>query len=483
MFIFQRPIAVRFLDNKGIFLICTLLMILLTSLPYSQDKITLNYADSLIGKTINGQQVREAIGNVSLAQNDVKITCGRVVQYFAENKAELYTNVKVVKDTMTITAPMGIYYGNESKVICSQGAVLNDTRATLTADYGIYLFSQDLANFRGKVTITDNKTYTITSDALDYYRSANKSYANGNVKIVTDSATIYSDHLIYEKLIGFSTATGNVKIDSDSTEILSDKLTYSEPERKSIAEDNVRIHFLNKNAVVYGNYGENYERINYSFVRGKAKLVQIENRKGREDTLLIYSSRMESFRDKPEHYIAKDSVRMIRSDFLSRSNIGYYFRDVSGTGGVISLSENPVVWKENLQVTGDSIYAFFKEDIDKIYVNKSAFAIQQNNIYKDRYDQISGVFMFMSFMDNEIDYIRVDTNAASIYFSYENGNPNGVNRATGKEIILYFKDKLVYKVKDVGDPKGKFLPENLINLADLKLLGFKLRNDRPVREE
>jgi lipopolysaccharide export system protein LptA len=449
----------------------------------AQDKITLNYADSLIGKTINGQQVREANGNVSLSQNDVKITCGRVVQYFAENKAELYVNVKVVKDTMTITAPMGIYYGNESKVICPQGAVLNDSRATLSADYGTYLFNQDLASFKGNVKITDNKSYTITSDALDYYRSVSKSYADGNVKIVTDSATIYSDHLIYEKLIGFSTATGSVKIESDSTIINSDSLTYSEPQRKSIAQNNVRIHFLGKNAVVYGNYAENYERTSYSFVKGKAKLVQVENKKGKEDTLFVYSRLMESFRNKPEHYIAKDSVRMIRTDFLSRSDIGYYFRDTSGTGGVISLPHNPVVWKGTMQVTGDSIYAFFKENIEKIYVNKSAFAIQQNDEYKDRYDQISGVFMYMSFKDNNIDYIQVDTNAASIYFAYDNGSPNGANRATGNEIILYFKDKLVNKVKVYGEPKGKFIPENLVILPDLRLLGFRIRNDRPEREE
>jgi lipopolysaccharide export system protein LptA len=449
----------------------------------AQDKITLNYADSLIGKTINGEQVREANGNVSLSQNDVKITCGRVVQYFAENKAELYVNVKVVKDTMTITAPMGIYYGNESKVICPEGAVLNDSRATLSADYGTYLFNQDLASFKGNVKITDNKSYTITSDALDYYRSVSKSYANGNVKIVTDSATIYSDHLVYEKLIGFSTATGSVKIESDSTVINSDSLTYSEPQRKSIAQNNVRIHFLDKNAVVYGKYAENYERTSYSFVKGNAKLVQVENKKGKEDTLFVYSRLMESFRNKPEHYIAKDSVRMIRTDFLSRSDIGYYFRDTSGTGGVISLPHNPVVWKGDMQVTGDSIYAFFKENIEKIYVNKSAFAIQQNDEYKDRYDQISGVFMYMSFKDNNIDYIQVDTNAASIYFAYDNGSPNGANRATGNEIILYFKDKLVNKVKVYGEPKGKFIPENLVILPDLRLLGFRIRNDRPEREE
>lgn len=447
----------------------------------AQDKITLNYADSLIGKTINGEQVREAIGNVSMTHNEVKIFCNHVIQYFDQNKADLYGNVKVIKDTLTITAPSGTYYGNESKVVCTNGATLNDTKATLTADYGIYYFDKDLASFKGHVKIYDNKTYTLTSDALDYYRSVSKSYATGNVKIVTDSATIYSDNLIYEKLIGISTATNNVKIESDSTIIYSDKLTYYEFDKKSIAEKNVKIIFTNKNATVYGNYSENYERTNYSFVKGDARLVQMEEKKGKIDTMFIYSDKMESFRNRPEHYIARDSVKVIRLDFLSSSQVGYYYRDTSGTGGIIMLSVNPVVWKDNLQVTGDSIYAFFKEDIEKIYVNKSAFAIETNQNYPDRYDQISGIFMLMSFQDNEINYIQVDTNAASIYFAYEKGETNGVNRASGERIVMYFKDKHVVKVRVVGKPVGKYIPENLVSLSELRLLGFRIRNDKPVR--
>jgi lipopolysaccharide export system protein LptA len=452
------------------------------SLLFAQDKITLNHADSLVGKTINGEQVREANGNVSLSQSDVKIYCNRVIQFIDKNKAELYGNVKVYKDTMTIFAPSGIYYGDESKVICPDGATLNDSKTTLKANYGIYYFITDLASFRGNVKIFDSKSYTITSNELDYFRSAGKSYARGNVKIVTDSAIIYSDSLIYEKLIGIATANGNVKIESDSTVITSDKLVYYELERKSIADDNVKIVSLNDNAVVHGDHGENYERRNYTLVQGRARLVQIEIKENKTDTLFINSNKMEAFRNKPELYIAKDSVKVIRSDFLSSSQIGYYFKDISGTGGVISLSVNPAVWKENLQVTGDSIYAFFKTDIEEIYVNKSAFAIQPAVEYPDRYDQIAGVFMYMKFKNNELDYIQVDTNAASVYFAYENNSPNGANRAKGEVIILYFKDKAVSKVKVIGKPKGTFYPENLIVPAELRLTGFRLRNDKPERK-
>jgi lipopolysaccharide export system protein LptA len=468
------------------FLYSVSVFVLLTSmgkLSFSQDRISINYADSLMGKTINGEQVREANGNVSLTHNDVKIFCNKVLQYFDQNKAELYGNVKVLKDTMTIYAPTGIYYGNDSKVICPDGATLNDTKATLKANYGIYYFNSDMASFKGNVKIYDNKSYTITSDALDYFRSVSKSYAKGNVKIITDSSTIYSDSLVYEKLIGIATAMGNVKIESDSSIIYSDKLVNYENERKSIADDNVKIIFLSDNATIFGDHGENYERTHYAFVKGKTHLFQLENKKNsvQQDTLLIYSERMEAFRIKPEYYIGRDSVKVIRSDFLSNSQIAYYFKDISGTGGIITLSGSPVVWKDSLQVTGDSIYAYFKEQIDKIYVNKSAFALQQNSRFPGRYDQISGIFMLMTFKENQLEFIRVDTNAASIYFTYEDEEASGANRATGHIITLFFKDKQVEKVKIYGSPKGTYYPENMIKLEDLHLLGFRVRNDKPVR--
>lgn len=448
---------------------------------YGQDKITLNYADSLVGKTINGEQVREAIGNVSLTHNDVKITCNRVLQYYDQNKAELYGNVRVVKDTVTITAPTGTYYGNEGKVVCPSGAVLTDPTSTLKANYGVYIFSQDLANFRGNVSVTDNRTYTITSNELDYYRTVQKSYARGNVKVVSDSSVIYTDDLVYEKLIGISTAKGNVKIESDSTVITSNKATYYEFDKKSVAEENVKIDFLSKDAIVYGQYAENYEKTNYSFVRGRAKLIQIEQKENTVDTTYIFSDVMESYRNKPEYYIGRDSVKTIRNDFLSTSGVGYFFRNITGEGGTIALAKEPIVWKEDLQVTGDSIYAYFKEEIDDIYVKRSAFALKPNVDFPERYDQISGVFMHMKFIANEINFIQVDTNAASIYFVYDSNNPNGANRSNGQVIKLFFNEKNVEKVNIYGKPEGTYFPENLVNTGELRLLGFRIRTGKPIR--
>lgn len=471
-------------NNKNIFLtaVCKVfLLVFLSAIScFSQDKITLNHADSLIGKVINNEQVREAIGNVSLVHNGMQITCNKVVQFFDQNKAELFGNVRVIKDTLTIEAPAGTYYGNEGKVICPSGATLNDSKVTLKANYGIYYFVSDLANFKGNVKIYDSRSYTIFSDELLYYRQVNKSVATGNVKIETDSTIIYSDTLVYEKLIGIAKANSNVKIESDSTIITSSKATYYELEKKSIAEDNVIINFPYRHLTISGNYGENYERTNYSFVKGYSELVKIDYKDTKADTMFIYSNKMEAFRNMPEYYIATDSVKVIRKDFLSSSGAGYYFK-TDEKSGVISIAKNPVVWKEDMQITGDSIYAFHKENIEYIKVLKNSFSIKFHTDFPDRYDRMSGVNMHLNFRDNEINDIRVDTNASSIYYIFENAKPNGVNSSEGEYIHIFFNDGKVLKINLTGSPKGVYTPEVLLKPDNLFLPGFKIRSEKPIR--
>jgi lipopolysaccharide export system protein LptA len=457
------------------------LIISLNLIASAQEKITINYADSLIGKVINGEQVREAIGNVSLTHNNIKISCWRVVQYFDQNKAELYGNVRVIQDTLSIFASQGTYFGSDAKVVCPAGATLTDPKTTLKANYGVYFFNQDLANFKGNVKITDNSSYTITSDELDYYRNVQKSYCRGNVKITTDSAVIYSDKLIYEKLIGISTAEGNVKIESDSTIITSNKASYFEDQRKSVAEEKVKIVFINENAVIYGNYAENYENTNFAFVQGSSKLIHIDLKKDIPDTLYLQCHRIEAYRNYPEHYIGIDSVKTVRGDFYSVSDKAYYFKNKNQKGGVISLSGSPVVWKDNLQASGDSVYAVFKENIEDIFINRSAFALQKNSTYENRFDQISALHMHLNFTENKINFIQADTNAASIYFVYDKNFPNGANRSEGNIIKINFTDEQIVNVKVYGIPKGTYFPENLVNTDELRLLGFKVRFDKPSR--
>ncbi|MCB0747199.1 MAG: hypothetical protein KDC90_07005, partial [Ignavibacteriae bacterium] len=62
---------------------------------FSQDQtspITIK-GDSLKGKLVSGENIREVIGNVIIIQDDIKITCSKAIQYLAKNSALLIGNV------------------------------------------------------------------------------------------------------------------------------------------------------------------------------------------------------------------------------------------------------------------------------------------------------------------------------------------------------------------------------------------------------
>ena len=73
----------------------------------AQDDMIRVVGDSLVGKTINGESIREVHSNVIMTQGKVTITCNKAIQYIAKNEAELIGNVVVVQDSIIIKTDLG----------------------------------------------------------------------------------------------------------------------------------------------------------------------------------------------------------------------------------------------------------------------------------------------------------------------------------------------------------------------------------------
>ena len=460
-------------------------LISFSNVSFAQDKIELKNADELTGKVIDGQDVREANGNVEFVQGNVKVYCNSATQFISANRVELRGNVKIYQDTLTLLTSKATYFGDDKKAICEGGVTLKDPNATLRADNGIYSFTDAKAIFRGDVIII-NPEYRITSNELTYIRNTEDSFAKGRVIVTTDSAIIKADNIDFYKARGITFAYGNVNIESDSTIITSDTATNNSVEKTSIASGNVKIESLNNSTIVLGNKLENFEKENYTIVKDNAKLIQIEENK---DTVYIYCDTMEAYRNKPGQYIAKGNVRLIRNDFLSKCGLGIYYKDSE----TVSLSIEPIVWQKNIQMTGDSIYAelpnnklqtIFVKKIPQLQNSVLSFVISENEdeYFKDRYDQISGGDITLKFEDDKINFIEVTNNSRSIYFVYEENKANGLNNVEGEFININFgEDKKVSKIKVVENPKGEYVPESLLSQTNLTLPGFNLRSDKPER--
>ena len=68
----------------------------------AQEKVELKNAEELTGKVIDGQNVREAKGNVEFIQGNVKVFCNSATQYIEANRIELRGNVRIYQDTLTL---------------------------------------------------------------------------------------------------------------------------------------------------------------------------------------------------------------------------------------------------------------------------------------------------------------------------------------------------------------------------------------------
>lgn len=452
---------------------------------FAQEKVELIHADSLTGRTENGVIVREAQGNVQFKQGNITVYCNSATQYPDQNKVDLRGNVKIYQDTLSLFTSRGVYYGNEKRATGENGVTLKDPNATLRADNGVYYFNDSKAVFHGDVIII-NPQYKITSTDLTYLRNTEDSFAKGNVVVTTDSAIIKAENIDFYKRQFKTFAYEKVVIDSDSTLIYSDTLTNYSDRKESFASGNVRVESLNNNTILYGNTLENYELKNYTKLAGKSKLVQID--KTNPDTLYIYSSYMEAFRVKPEYYIATDNVEIIRTKFSSKCGRGIYFKDSSK----IAMEKEPIVWQDNMQITGDSIYAELPGNkLQSIFVkklnipeSKASFLISQGDAnFADRYDQIRSRDISIYINDDKVDSIQAISNASSIYFIYEDKKANGINNSEGDNIYIYFDraENAVSKIKIEKSVKGVYSPETEMVGANLSLPGFNPRTDKPIR--
>ncbi len=92
--------------------------------------------------------------------------------------------------------------------------------------------------------------------------------------------------------------------------------------------------------------------------------------------------------------------------------------------------------------------------------------------------------MTMTFHEDKIERIVVETTATSLYFLYDDGKPNGVNRSSGDSIIISFSNGVVTEYTVIGGVQGHYFPENMVadRESEYHLVGFDWKEDRPKKD-
>ena len=437
-----------------------ILFIFITLQIFAQDKhkqITIT-GDSLKGKLIEGENFREVIGNVVITQDDVIITCLKAIQNISKNSAVLIGNVVVKQDSVVITTEKGNYYGNE-KITTSDTLVhLQNNSTNLIANTGLYNFETKIAEFNGDVLFYDSVT------------------------------TLRSQKLIYEKEIEKIIATKNVEVSDSVSKINADSLIHFRTTKLSEGYGNVKIYSKENNVTISGKQLLDDKQNNISKIFGDPFLIQIEALSDSTyDTLYIQSKYMEAKSDSGSKLIAIDSVKIIRGDFLSNNDYTIYDKAVEE---ITILKQNekpvPILWYENTQITGDSLYIHLDSSkIKNVEIIKNAIMISQDSVYQFRYNQMSGDTIYLYFNDGDLSQTNVNGNVLSIYYLFDEKEPNGLLKSSGEKFKIFIADNKVTDVKLYGSPVSEYHPENLVkgNEKSFTLPTFILYSNKPDKKK
>ncbi|MCB9210275.1 MAG: LPS export ABC transporter periplasmic protein LptC [Ignavibacteriales bacterium] len=442
------------------FIKISLIILIGSILSYAQDNPTRLkiIGESLKGKVVDGQNVREVIGNVVITQEDVKITCNKAVQYISSNNAELIGNVVITQDSVVIKTDKGRYFGNIKLAFSDSTVNLTNKGMDLTADKGNYNLNTKVANFFGNVLFKDSTT-NLNSNKLVYKKKDEIIIAVGNVQVKDTSSIVKADSLIHSRITKFSEGFGKVAIENP---------------------DN--------NLSIFGNYLWDNKEEKLSKISGNPFLIQIEKlNDGTYDTLFIKSKLMEARSDSGSSLFAIDSVKIVRGNFLSNNDYTIYNREKEQIT-ILKQEEKktPVLWYENSQIVGDSIYINLDSNkIKFVDIIKDAILISEDSTYEFRYNQISGDTIHLSFDSGKLNQTKVRGSVLSIYYLYEENEPNGLLKSSAKNITIEFENSKVTDVKMFGTPISEYHPENLVlnNEKSFTLPSFVIYADKPKKEE
>ena len=470
----QRPVS--FSKSILIIMIIPVLILLFSfdSFAQEQGEMITVVGDSLVGRIVNGETTREVYGNVVLTQGNVVITCNKAIQYISRNDAELIGDVVVKQDSMTIMTPRGFYYGDERRAESSSGVRLDDKKVILTADSGEYFFNDDKAVFRSRVTLFDTAS-TLTSGKLTYFKNEDRAVAMRSVKI------IQKDNIIN-----------------------ADTLEHFRKTRVTFATSNVRIKNLENNVQIFGEHLIDYAQEFHTIIDRRPLFLQVDTTRTRLpdslitendslqirlDTLIIKSGTMQSWRDTINMFEAQDSVRIWRRTFASLNDYSIYMKRKEKIITYRKKEDDmkPVLWDGETQLTGDSIIIFLRDnEIEALQVIKTAFVLSPNEIYQNRFNQISGDTLIMYFDKGDVSRVEVKGNVYNVYYMYtDEQKPNGLTQSSAESAALSFRKNKISEVRLYGSPKSEYFPENMVKGKEqtFALPRFNIVRNRPTKSD
>lgn len=446
-------------------------------------KIHINQADSV--HTYSNYLYYDGNTKKAILKKNVRLTDQKMVlttdnlDYDLNTKIGTYVNGgKLVNGQTVLTSEQGYYYGDTKDVYFKKKVLLIDPQYTLATDTLLYNAQTEIATFVAPTTIHDGKSTIYTTNG--FYDTRNGMASFSKRAVLKDSTkTITADDFFWDKKTGLQTARGNV-VFTDTAQKISILANYAESNDKTgiiKATQKPLLILQREKDTIYVAADTLYSGIENN---KKIPIASKDSLPPRNET----SNGLARSSSDPTTQAARDSTAQryiqafyhvrIFSDSLQGVADSLFYSSIDSA---FRLFRNPVLWVNNNQLGGDTIWLYTKnQQADKIWLHQNAMII--NEAGPRMYNQIKGNNVYGYFKEARLDWMHVNGNAESVYYAKDDeGAYIGVNKAEAAIIDIYFKNDKLNRVVFRQDAKSITYPILQADPAAVILRNFKWLED------
>ncbi len=467
---------------------------------------TLFYCDSCVVNTKT--RVFEAFGNVHINDSDTAHIYSSYLRYLIDPKYAYFTNnVRLTdgKGTLTtnqleydlagkigtyknggrltnnktvITSREGVYYADIRDVYFKKNVEINDPSHYVKSDSIIYNTETGIARFISETFLRDSSGRTIRTREGSYDSRGGRSEFTQRTRIQDGALIIEGDQIANDEASGIVQIRDNgILIDTaQGINILANEIFANKKTGAYLATRNPLMIIKQESDSIYIKADTLFSaRLSDRFRQVDSTKSDIEG----EEMAAAESSKdaRPLANDSTNRYFeAFRNVKIFTDSLQAMSDSLFYsFKD-----STFRLFQEPVVWSNKSQVTGDTIYLFTKnKKADRIEVFQNSFLV--NSKEEGVYNQVKARQMHGFFTEGAMDSVLTKGSSESIYFVQDQDSAyTGINQTSSDAMDVYFANSELQRIIFRSSVKGTMWPMSLKTPSEMRLKGFLwLESRRP----
>ena len=478
-------------------------------------------AESYNIKKIDSQDFLILVGHVKIKQGNTFLFGDSIIVNTTKNNLEGFGKVHINDaDSVHTYADYLIYDGNTKKAKLRKHVKLTDGRGTLTTDSLDYDVSIKIGVYKKGGKLVRNKTVLKSTEGV-YYGITRDVLFRNKVSLIDPDNSIFTDTLEYNTYSQLANFISPSKIISGSRIIKTKNGNYNLGTRKGYLyerssiddssyffiademaiDDSLGLGEFRGNALYQSKDSLSFDLIANNIKTNRKKDILIATElpilmiKQPKDTLYVsadtlYSGRLSDLKRKIPKVRAKEGV-------LQDSSLNKYFEAFhhvkvysdslqvvadslfySLADSTIRLHHQPILWVNQNQITGDTIYMHLNnKKAEQLRILNNAMAISPVDS-TDYFNQLKGNSMIIDFLDGKMHQMQTKGSAENIYFATDYDEKFiGVNHSNAQIITIDFDNDEPVKIVFINQLNGKMTPLFEVPTSELKMNNFKWQID------